>query len=69
MQLLWRVNCTNLPDNYAVAVSHLKGLGRRLQHEPETHVKYSDKIKDMIKLCHAFENINQLETPRDGRLW
>ena len=69
MRLPWRKGCPNLPDNYPVALSRLKSLGRRLLRDPETHVKYRAKIDDMIQLGHAFEVTDQMKPPEEGRVW
>ena len=55
ISLPWKNNCPKLPNNYTVALSRLKGLGRRLAREPETLVRYQEKINEMIRQGHAFE--------------
>ena len=39
IRLPWRDGCPNLPNNYPVALSRLKSLGRRLLREPEIRTK------------------------------
>ena len=55
MRLPWKEGHPDLPNNYSVAQSRLKSIGRRLLREPETHAKYKGKIDEMIRLGHAFE--------------
>ena len=55
MRLPWKEGYPDLPNNYSVAQSRLKSIGRRLLREPETHAKYKGKIDEMIRLGHAFE--------------
>ena len=55
MRLPWKEGYPDLPNNYSVALSLLKSIGRRLLREPGTYAKYKGKIDKMIRLGHAFE--------------
>ena len=68
MRLPWKDGCPRLPNNYHLALSRLKGLGRRLKREPETLALYREKVNDMIQLGHAFR-VCQTDHDIDGRVW
>ena len=69
IRLPWRDGCPNLPNNYPVALSRLKSLGRRLLREPEIQTKYQNKVNEMIQLGHAYEVDDKMSDPERGRLW
>ena len=53
MRLPWRDGCPKLPNNYKMALSRLKSLGRRLKREPNNLTLYQDKVNEMVQLGHA----------------
>ena len=53
MRLPWRDGCPKLPNNYNMALSRLKSLGRRLKREPNNLTLYQDKVNEMVQLGHA----------------
>ena len=69
IRLPWKEGCPNLPDNFRTAASRLKGLGHRLQREPEIHDKYRDKINEMIRLGHAIEITEPFDKSDENKQW
>ena len=51
----WKEGCPNLPNNYRVAESRLKSLGRRLLADSELLAKYTGNIREMISQGYAIE--------------
>ena len=70
MRLPWKEGCSNLPNNYELALARLKGLGRRLLRDSQIHTKYRDKINKMIRLGHAYQAEDLLcEKHSKGKTW
>ena len=69
MQLPWREGFPRLPNNYNVALSCLKSLGRRLVREPETLTLYQEKINEMIRSGHGIEILQDYSNVPDGRIF
>ena len=69
MRLPWKDGCPKLPDNYNMALSRLKSLGRRLSQEPDTLSLYQNKINEMLQLGHAREVNTKVESVPDERIW
>ena len=44
----WRDGCPDLPNNYPMALSRLKCLGKRSLADPELLAKYKEKVEDLI---------------------
>ena len=64
----WKEGCPNLPNNYRVAESRLKSLGRRLLADSELLAKYTGKIREMISQGYAIEVSADQDDPRN-RTW
>ena len=70
ISLPWRDGCPILPNNYSVALSRLRGLGRRLVKDPETLSHYKEKIDGMIRSGHALEvSQSSHDNNLEGRVW
>ena len=68
MRLPWREGFPRLPNNYNVALSRLRSLGRRLVREQETLTLYQEKINEMIRSGHAVEVSQDYSNVPDGRI-
>ena len=55
VRIPWKKGCPCLPNNYQMALSRLRSLGRRLVRDKELFIKYRDKIHELIALGHAIE--------------
>ena len=64
----WKKNCPYLPNNYNMALSRLRSLGKRLVADPELFDRYKGKIRYMISQGHAIEVLNQSENDQ-SKVW
>ena len=64
----WKKNCPHLPNNYSMALSRLRSLGKRLVADPELFDRYKGKIRDMISQGHAIEVLDQSEKDQ-SKVW
>ena len=49
----WKKNCPHLLNNYNMALSRLRSLGKRLVADPELFDRYKGKIWEMISQGNA----------------
>ena len=67
--LPWSSDDPELPNNYTIALSRLKGLGKRLKEDSDLLDKYNQKIYEMLKLGYAAEINTVKSDDSKQRVW
>ena len=68
MDIPFRKENPELPDNRVLAEKRLQYLGKRLQKDSELHRRYSAGIKELLDKGYA-EEVDPKKLPQDGVTW